>query len=174
MMTENEYLPFKTINVFVDNEFLQRTVSDVLKNLPELSKEEQISFNTLFREYVNVLGFRNPMRAPMSLRINAYVKAFQEKEEVVPFTLSTWTKINGDLAEKVKAWLKSEGWENLRLERRFGEDEGFIQDWPSALTFDKLVNDFRKSHPNLDYDENDIILMVLWISGKLPEEETGL
>lgn len=173
-MTEIEYLPFKAINVFIESEYLRKTLKSILKNINSLPKEDRISFGNSFREYVNILGFRNPLRAPLTLQVNAFIKAFEEKDEVVPFTLSTWTKINSDFANKVKSWLESEGWDQLSLEKDFNENEGFLNKWPDGLSFEKIIEDFEKAHPDLDFDQDDLILMVLWISGRLPEEDSGL
>lgn len=173
-MTEIEYLPYKTINVFIEREYLEELVESILKNKDSLSKEDQIAFAKLFKQYVNILGFRNVTRAPLPLQVNAYADAFVEKEEVIPFTLSTWTKLNANLAEKVKSWLESQGWENLAMERDYSESHGFIKKWPEDLSFDKLVEDFGKAHPDEEFSRDDLILMVLWISGQLPQEQTEL
>lgn len=173
-MTENEYLPYKAINVYIESDFLRKTLEFILKNINSLPKEDQISFVKLFREFVNILGFRNPMRAPLTLQVNAYIKAFEEKDEVIPFTLSTWAKIKSDFASKVKSWLESEGWDQLSIEKNFDENEGFLNKWPEGLSFEKIIEDFKKAHPKFDFDEDNLILMVLWISGRLPQEDSGL
>ncbi len=173
-MTEKEYLPYKTINVFIEQDYLRHILEFILQNINLLPKEDQITFGSSFREHVNILGFRNPMRAPLPLQLNAYINAFEEKDEIIPFTLSTWTKLNKDFAKEVKEWLESEGWKELSLTRVFNETEGFINNWPADLTFEKLKKEFKKAHPDLDFDEDDLILMILWISGQLPEKEHGL
>lgn len=169
-MSEKELLPFKAINVFIEREYLEKVLKEILEGIETLSKEDQIAFNRFFRKYVNVLGFRNPTRAPLTLQVNAYGSAFEEKEEVIPFTLTTWTKLKSDFAESVKNWLEAEGWEDLALERTFEESEGFILDWPEKLTFEKLVKQFSEAHPDVDFDRDDLILTVLWIAGKLPKD----
>lgn len=169
-MLEKELLPYKAINVFIERGYLEKVLKEILEGIDKLSKDDQIAFTRFFRKYVNVLGFRNPTRAPFTLQVNAYVSAFEEKDEVIPFSLSTWTKLNLDFAEIVKDWLEAEGWKDLALERTFEESEGFILDWPEKLTFDALVSQFKKSNPDVDFDRDDLILMVLWIAGKLPKE----
>ena len=171
-MAENETLSFKAINVYIERDFLERKLEEILQAKEELSKEEQIAFNNHFRKFVSVLGFRNPLRAPRPLQVNAYASAFEEKEEVVPFTLSTWTKLNQDFAGQVKNWLDSEGWENLSLERSFEGSDGFRDNWPDEVTFDKLSKKFQKDHPDVEFETDDLILMILWISGQLPPEQT--
>jgi len=173
-MANKEYLPFKTINVFIERNNLREILEFVIKNVDKLPKEDQISFGNSFREYVSILGFRNPLRAPLPLQVNAYVRAFEDMDEVIPFTLTSWTKLRSDFAEKVKDWLKSEGWEDLQLEREYDETSGFIREWPESLTFEKLNDDFAKANPNLDYDQDELLVMILWISGKLPDEDYRL
>ncbi len=171
-MTEKERLSYKSINIYIDREYLESVIQFVLSNKQHLSKDEQISFTKSFNQYVNVLGFRNPSRAPQPLQINAYATAFEGKDEVVPFTLSTWAKLKPGLAGNVVAWLESEGWKDLELVREYQEDGGFLSEWPKKLKFDKLVKDFNKAYQDGDHDHNDIILMVLWVSGKLPEDSS--
>ena len=173
-MTENDLYPYKAINVFLDRDYLEQFLEKLLKEKETLPKKVQISFNNELKKYVTILGFRNPVRAPLPLQVNAYASAFEEKDEVIPFTLSTWTKIASEFAEGVMTWLQVDGWDDIALERQFDENEGFKKEWPEALTFDKLVEGFKKANPDLDFSRNDIILMVLWISGRLPNQEIDL
>ena len=173
-MSEKEYLPYKTINVFMDRDYLHQLLENILKQRDKLSKEDQINFSKQFKQHVNVLGFRNPLLAPLSLQVKAYVSAFEEKDEVIPFTLSTWTKINLEFAEKVQSWLEKENWKGLDLERTYDESQGFLNEWPEKLTFDKLTKKYEKDYPDEEYNKDDLILMVLWISGQLPQEDSQL
>lgn len=170
-MPEKETLSFKTINVFVERDFLESKLESILQNINKLHKDDQIAFSNQFKKYVNVLGFRNPVRAPLPLQVNAYASAFEEKEEIVPFTLSIWTKLNQDFANQVKNWLDAEGWQDLSLERTFEDSEGFINDWPKKLTLDKLVKKFEKDNPDMTFSRDDLILMVMWVSGQLPPDQ---
>ena len=127
-MSKKETLTFRTINIFIDRDLLENKLESILQNIRELPKGDQIAFNNQFKKYVNVLGFRNPLRSPLPLQVNAYASAFEEKEEVVPFTLSTWTKLNQEFANQVKDWLDSQGWEDLALTRSYESAVGFIND----------------------------------------------
>ncbi len=173
-MSDNEYLSYKAINVFIDQESLENVMHEVLAGLKELPKDEQISFSKSYKKFVKVLGFRDPMRAPLPLRVNALVSAFEDKDEVVPFTLSTWMKIKPDLAETVRAWLEAEGWKDLAMEREYEEIEGFLAKWPKKLTIDKLVKKFQKDNPDVSFERDELILMVLWISGQLPKDQPNI
>ncbi len=173
-MAENEYLPYKTINVFINRDYLEIVLHDILIGVKKLSKAKQITFSKFFKKYINILGFRDPTRAPLPLRINAYISAFEGKDEVIPFTLSTWAKIKSGFANKVSAWLDAEGWKDLSLERDYNEEEGFLTNWPKKLTFDKLVKKFKKDNAEIKFSRDDLILMVLWISGQLPKDQSGI
>jgi hypothetical protein len=173
-MPDKEYLPFRAINVFVERDYLENVTKEILEGKGTLSRDEQTAFTSFFRKHVSVLGFRNPVRAPLSLQINAFASAFEQKEEVIPFTLTNWAKIKSDLAKTVKKWLESEGWEGLDLERQYDENEGFSVDWPDEFTFDEIEEKFKQAHPKADYDRDDLILMVLWISGRLPSDQSDL
>ena len=173
-MSDHETLPYKTINVFLEEDYLHNLLESILKDRQSLPKQDQISFTKSFNEHIKVLGFRNPSRAPLPLQVNAYADAFEEKDEVVPFTLSTWAKIHSDFVEKVKQWLLSEGWNVLPLEREFNEGDGFEDSWPEGLSFEDLTQKFKKAHPDESFDEDDLALMVVWISGQLPEEQSNI
>jgi hypothetical protein len=169
-MTELDPLPYKSINVYIDRQTLEDILKQVLEGISSLPKPEQIAFVKDFRKYVKINGFRNPTMAPLALRVNAYANAFEEKDEVVPFSLSTWTKLSPEFAESVKNWLQEQDFENLALTREYKEEEGFMPTWPEDLSSDKLIKAFQKQHPDSSFDEDKLIVMALWIAGQLPRE----
>lgn len=173
-MAEQEMLPYKAINVYMEQDYLESVLKTVLEGSKKMPKKEQIQFAQFLKKHVNVLGFRDATRAPLSLQINALAKAFEEKDEVVPVILSAWTKINKKLAQPVKAWLEAEGFKDLALERDFEEDDGFIAEWPKKMAFDKLVKKFEKDNPEVKFDRDDLILMVLWMTGQLPKDQSDI
>ena len=169
-MAEKAILPYKAINVYMDQEYLEAVLASVINGVKKLPKEDQISFSQFMKKHVSVLGFRDPSRAPISLQVKALAKVFEEKDEVVPVVLSTWTKANKKLVKPVKTWLEAEGFKDLATERSFVEDEGFIADWPKKLAFDKMVKKFQKDNPDVKFNQDDLILMVLWMTGQLPND----
>lgn len=169
-MSPIETVPFKAINVYINQDYLESIMKVVLTGYKKLSKQQQIDFTRFLRKYVTILGFRDPSRAPLSLQINALAKAFEEKDEVVPYVLSIWATINKKLAADVQTWLEEKKFDNLAAERAYAEDAGFTPDFPEKMTFDKLEKDFAKANPDAKYERDDLILMVLWISGRLPKE----
>ncbi|MCB2202982.1 hypothetical protein KQH56_03155 [bacterium] len=173
-MPEKEMFSYKAINVFIEQDYLEKVMSDVVTGVKKLPKQDQIDFSRFLRKYVNILGFRDPARAPQPLQVKSLTNAFEEKDEVIPVTLSIWAKVNKKLAKQVKSWLKDEGWEDLETERSYEETDGFTADWPKKMTFDKLVKDFKKANPDFKFDRDDLILMVLWVSGKLPKDQSDI
>lgn len=169
-MSTIETVPFKAINVFINQDYLESMLKAVLTGYKKLSKQKQIEFTHFLRKYVTILGFRDPSRAPLTLQVHALAKAFEDKDEVVPYVLSVWAAINKKLAADVEAWLTEKKFENLSAEREYAEDAGFTPDFPEKMGFDKLEKDFAKANPDAKYERDDLILMVLWISGRLPKE----
>jgi hypothetical protein len=45
---------------------------------------------------------------------------------------------------------------------------GFLTKWPKNEDFEKIVFGFRERFPSLDSKDDDIALMAVWISGRLP------
>ena len=76
-MTETETFSFKTLNVFINRDYLEDVLEYILLNKDKLTKEEQINFANEFRHNVNVLGLRIPSRAPQSMQIKANDMAFE-------------------------------------------------------------------------------------------------
>jgi hypothetical protein len=173
-MTDKETLPYKAINVFIERDYLETVLRTVLVGIKKQPKEEQIKFTNFLRKYVSILGFRDPSRAPLPLQVNAYASAFEEKDEVIPYSLSLWVKMNKKLPKVVKKWLEDDGWKDLALERDFEEQGGFLSVWPKKMTFDKLVKKFNKDNPDVSIERDDLILLVLWISGQLPKEQSDI
>lgn len=167
-MNAIENLPFKTVNVYIERGFLEEILEQVLTNLKNLSKETQGEFNQLFKKYVPVLGFRNPLHAPRPLQVKAYANAFEEKDEIIPFTLSTWANINDNLARAVLDWLESENWDDLELHRSYENSMGFTNKWPEDQSLESIAEKFQDSHPDLESSKDAIMLMLLWVSGRLP------
>jgi hypothetical protein len=169
-MAEKAILPYKAINVYMEQEYLESVLKAVVIGAKKLSKKEQIEFAKFLKKYVHVLGFRDPSRAPLSLQVKALVTAFEEKDEVVPVVLSIWTKANKKLVKPVKTWLEAEGFKDLATERDYEEGSGFVADWPKKMAFDKMVKKFQKDNPDVKIEQDDLVLMALWMSGQLPTD----
>jgi len=167
-MNPVENLPFKTINVYLERGFLEKILEQILRNIRNLPKETQIEFTQVFKKFVTVLGFRNPLHAPLPLQIKAFANAFEEKEEIIPFTLSAWATLNNELANGVFDWLKSKKWTDLEKNRGYEDSLGFSNDWPESQPLESISKKFEESNPKIQSTDDEIMLMILWISGRLP------
>lgn len=169
-MAEKAILPYKAINVYMEQEYLESVLASVITGVKKLPKQDQIAFSQFLKKHVSVLGFRDPSRAPLSLQVKALAKVFEEKDEVVPVVLSFWTKVNKKLVKPVKTWLEAEGFKDLATERDFEEGAGFIADWPKKMAFDKMVKKFQKENAEVKMGQDDLILLSLWLTGQLPND----
>lgn len=169
-MPEKAVLPYKAINVYMEQDYLESVVKSAITGVKKLSKQDQIDFSQFMKKHVNVLGFRDPSRAPVSLQVRALAKVFEEKDEVIPFVLSTWVKVNKKFVKPVRTWLEAEGFKDLQTEREFEEESGFVADWPKKLSFDQLAKKFKKDNPDIKINQDDLTLMVLWMTGQLPND----
>jgi hypothetical protein len=168
-MTEIDNKAYKAINVFIEREDLEEVLLHLFKKLRSLPKDVQKKFFAAFRKYVKINGFRNPVMAPPPLQVNALADAFEEKDEVIPFTLSTLTKTLPDLAESVKAFLGEEAYGTMAFERPFVEGEGFVPGWPKKMTTETFLKKFAKAYPDVNTSSTALILLAAWISGSIPE-----
>jgi hypothetical protein len=169
-MAEKAVLPYKAINVYMEQDYLESVLGSVLAGVKKLPKQDQINFAQFLKKHVSVLGFRDPGRAPLALQVKALAKVFEDKDEVVPVILSYWTKVNKKLVKPIKTWLEAEGFKKLSAEREFVEGEGFIADWPKKLAFDKMVKAFEKDNADVKVSQDDLVLMALWLTGQLPND----
>ncbi len=168
-MTEINEKAYKAINVFVERENLEDILSQMIANLRQLPKEIQIKFFAAYRKYIKINGFRNPVMAPLPFQVNALAEAFEKEDEVIPFTLSTLTKTMPELAKKIQTFMHNEKWGDTKLERPFVEGEGFALGWPKKMTTETFLKKFSKSYPDIEESEHAVLLLAIWISGRIPE-----
>ena len=47
---------------------------------------------------------------------------------------------------------------------------GFMLEWPKEDSFEILIDSFREKYPDYALSDDDISLMVVWLSNRLPYE----
>ncbi len=170
-MDHNEYtefVPFNAINEFMRDDFRLEVIRLTLSKLSGLPEENQKSINILTRKLVQVSGFRNSIKAPISLRVKASVDAFQKSPEFVAAILSGWAEFNADLRDPVYELLVEREWEILPVDADRTKLPGFFITWPEGENFETLFNVFNEIHPGLSINSDDLSLMVVWLSMCLP------
>ena len=82
--------------------------------------------------------------------------------------LSAWAEVHSGLRSQVHELLVSRGWEILPPETDHTRLAGFMPTWPEEEDFEKLIIAFKANYPENNAIDDDISLMVVWISGRLP------
>jgi hypothetical protein len=174
-MTDSKvrFLPFNAINIFMRPDYQVKVVKQVCSSAPTLSEGIKQRFNAFTRKYISVPGFRNSALAPLSLRTGPYIAAFEKKPELAGFTLDLWFRLNPDLADKVFSLLKARDWELLPLDTDRTKLPGFLITWPKDEDFEGINQAFKTMYPEDQSTDDDISLMAVWLSGRLPYEQDG-
>lgn len=169
------FAPFHALNQFMVDDYRLHVIQTVLRQADTFPGNIRGSINALIRKYVSVPGFRNSAQAPLPLKIKNSVNAFEGSPEFTAKFLQAWAEINHPLRQQVYELLQSRGWEMLPLEADRTALPGFIAVWKKGETYDELDKGFSTMFPDSPYSVDDIRLMVVWVSNRLPfdmDEET--
>jgi hypothetical protein len=166
------FLPFHAINEFMTSEYRLEVVRSTLAVLSDLPEKYQNSIDKLIGRLVKIPGFRHSLKAPTPLRIKPTIDAFEKSPDLVAAILSAWAEAHSGLRENVYALLLARGWEILPIDAERVKLPGFITVWPHGENFDVLSQAFKEMFPEAAVSSDDIALMVVWISGRLPYQFT--
>ena len=184
------FIPFHAINEFMREDFKVSVIRDVVNHLPVLSQEHNASIAHLIRRSVKIPGFRNSEKAPRAVILMPTVKAFGKSPELVSAILSAWADIHQELRNQVFGILKNRNW---RLVEGVGDISltslnedwikhwpvlppeidrtklpGFFPTWPKGEDFETLYNSFHAEYPESNASIDQVSLMVVWLSLRLP------
>lgn len=163
-----QFLPFHAINEFMRSDFRLAVVRAALQAVEETVSEQRGRIEQLTRKQVSVPGFRNSAKAPLALRVKPTADAFEKSAPLVAAILHTWAAARPELAERVYQLLTGRGWEVLPVEADRTKLPGFMIHWPKGDDFEVLVNAYQAAYPEPAETSDDISLMVVWISNRLP------
>ena len=167
----NSLLPLISLNVFLLPDFRREILTTVLDQKDNLSPEIKQEFRQAIKEFVKISGFRNPLAAPQALQVRAMESPFEKESRFVKAILSSWADINSDLQAKVQAVLHELGFEpNVQAPLYPDPENAFAVGWPEDLSFEKLA-DLVKQKTEIDASSNEISLMTVWLTGRLPGSE---
>lgn len=170
---EARFLPFHAINEFMRPDFRLQVVRAALNALPALPEDIRLPVDRMTRQVVRVPGFRNSMKAPASLKARPMAEAFEKSPELVAAVLAAWAEAHPDLRQKVYDLLVSRGWEMLPPEADRRELPGFLTVWPKGEEFEVLNKAFEEKYPDAGETTDNVSLMIVWISTRLPYEVEG-
>jgi len=166
-----EFLPFSAINMFMRPDYRLIVIQKVFNSISTSPLEIKKRFNNNLKKYVSVPGFRNSTLAPGSLKIKPFISAFEKQPDLTAFTLEVWALSNPILFDNVFDLLVTRGWELLPKETDRTKLPGFLVTWKNGETFEGIINAFRERFPEENINEDDISLMAVWLSGRLPYQD---
>lgn len=168
-----EYFPFHAINEYMLPDYRLHVLQSVFNGFDRLPGERRSAINGVFKRHVQVPGFRNSTQAPAGVKSRASVTTFEKRPEFVAQVLQGWAELNPDLRQKVYDFLKARDWEVLPAEADRTKLPGFLTEWPEGQDYDVLGQAFKEMYPDYPHEDNDLRLMIVWLSGRLPYNMYG-
>jgi hypothetical protein len=162
------FVPFHAINQFMVDDFRQHVVGEVLNGMEHLEAGKRNAYQNIIKNSVKVPGFRNSALAPKSVKMKGAISAFEKSPKFTILTLSCWADLNGDLRQKVYDLLVKRGWEILPMDADRTKLPGFIVKWHPTDTYEVINSAFKEMYGDDTTPENDVRLMTVWLSTRLP------
>lgn len=167
---QTQFFHFHTINEFMLPEYRLQVLTQVISNLDTLPAELRAQLSAQIRQLVKVPGFRNSSQAPAAVKVRGSVQAFERSPQFAANVLSAWSVLNPELGQQVHDFLTARGWKLLPVDADRTKLPGFLTRWPKAEQFDVLDEAFRVQFPESTASKDDVSLMVVWMSTRLPFE----
>ncbi len=165
-----EFLPFNAINQFMLPDYRLKVLQQVLGGLDQLPPSQKSDVVASIRRLFNVQGFRNAINAPLPLKARAGVAPFEKNAAFTAQVLMGWSELHPELMQQVYHLLLERKWELLPLDADRTKVPGFLTRWPKGETYEVLNKNYADQYPQSSASEDDVRLMVVWISGRLPYE----
>jgi len=169
-----EFIPFNAINEFMRTDYRMILLRNTMLALPELSPKTQASINKLTKKHVKVPGFRNSAKAPASVKAVSMVKSFEKQPKLVSAVISAWAESNSEMRQQVFRLLSGFGWKLLPVETDRTRLPGFLAQWPEEHDFEVIYEGLTESCQDSEYSIDDVSLMAVWLSVRLPIEKVSL
>jgi hypothetical protein len=190
-MPENtEFLPFHAINEFMRHDFRLTVIRNTLTSQSSLSEPFSNELNQKIKKRVSVPGFRNSDKAPALMKVLPTIKAFEKNPDIVAAVLSCWVELQPELRDQVYQLLKARNWrmfnetegmntENFSIELikewpvfpitiNRAKLPGFFTHWPNGEDFEVLYKNYSELFPESKSSIDELSLMVVWLSMRLP------
>lgn len=171
--TKAELIPFNAINEFMRSDYRMSVVKTALSGLNSLPASFRQPIDRLTKKVVTVQGFRHADKAPLAVRINPTAGAFEKSPELVAVILNAWAELKAPLRQRVFDLLSERGWQLIPLEGDRTKLPGFFIRWPKDEDFEGLNQAYKEKYPDADEQGDDISLMIVWVSMRLPYLHEG-
>jgi hypothetical protein len=165
-----EFLPFNAINQFMLPDYRQNVLRQVLGSLDQLPPSQKAGLISSIKRLFTVPGFRNATNAPLSIKVKGAVAPFEKNSVFTAQVLASWSELHSDLMQQVYHLMIDRKWELLPLDADRTKIPGFLTRWPKGETYEILNQTYAEAYPQSSASEDDVRLMVVWISGRLPFE----
>jgi hypothetical protein len=165
-----QFLPFQAINAYMRPDYRIEVVKAVLSDSGTISERKQALLSRYVKQHVVIPGFRHSMQAPLPVKLKPFIAAFEKQPELAAMTVDIWADLHKNLQDKVFGFLKERGWELLPVDADRTKLPGFLTTWPKDEDFDVIYKAFTEKFPGEEHRQDDVILMAVWLSGRLPYE----
>jgi hypothetical protein len=165
------FIPYHAINQFMRNDFRLAVIRSAMMALPDLDHGIVAPIDRLTKKLVKVPGFRNSAKAPATIKAVAMVKPFEKNPDLVAAILNAWAESRPELRGLIFELLTERGWKLLPIETNRTKLPGFLTFWPADDDFEVLYDAFTAAHPDAEASIDEISLMVVWLSSRLPIEK---
>lgn len=163
-----KFLPFHAVNDFMRPDYRLAVIRETLASLADLPESLRTQIDRITQRIVQVSGFRNSAKAPSHLRIKPTADAFERNPQLVAAILAAWASTHSELSQRVYDLLIERNWEILPPEADRTKLPGFITVWPNNEDFEGINTAYQAKYPQARDNKDDISLMVVWISARLP------
>jgi hypothetical protein len=163
-----QFLPFHAINEFMRPDYRLEVIRETLASLPSISEGYRNSIDQATRAVVQVPGFRNSAKAPIGKRVKPTADAFEKSPYLVAAILAAWAEAHPELRLNVYELLVDRGWVLLPPVTDRTQLPGFGITWPGGESFENLNRAFTDKYPGFGASGDDVSLMIVWLSVRLP------
>ena len=168
-----QFYPFHAVNDFMRNDYRLEVIRTTLTTLPSLPEELQAPIERLTKKFVKLPGFRNSAKAPANLRVKSTADAFEKSHQLVAAILQAWSSSHPELRQQVYDLLIARNWEVLPPDTDRTKLPGFFIKWPKGEDFDILNAAYKEMYPDSQIGSDDVSLMIVWVSTRLPYHVEG-
>jgi hypothetical protein len=168
------FIPFHAINEFMRNDFRLIVIRSTLLALAGMDRSLSGPVDSQTKKYVKVPGFRNSAKAPATVKAVAMVKPFEQQPKLVANILAAWAEANAELRQQAYDLLTGRGWKILPIEFDRRKLPGFLAEWPQEDDYDALYEAYTETYPDAEAGIDDLSLMIVWLSGRLPIDKVPL
>jgi hypothetical protein len=167
------FIPFHALNQFMRADYRSAVIRTTVLGMRDLPGGLRSALERQIKRHVSVPGFRNSAKAPLSLVARHLPDAFEKSPDLVKVVLAAWAEHHSGLRAQVFDLLTERGWEMLPQEADRTRLPGFLTVWPADEDFEKINRVFFEKYPQAGFESDDVSLMAVWLSGRLPVEVQG-